>query len=395
MFSCWSVSDFSNFIWRSGIFWYISRPASSNFPSLWAVINSCLALSISSWIFLLCSERFFWLIQILFNFLLSLSSSSISFFNSSILRIELSSFSFWIACSSILNCINFRSISSSFSGLESNSILSLLAASSIKSIALSGMKRSVIYLSESLTAETIALSDILIPWWASYLSFRPLNIEIVSSIFGSPAIIDWNLLAKAASFSICFLYSSKVVAPIQWSSPLARAGFNMFEASIAPSAEPAPTIVWSSSTNKITLFLEWFISCKTDLRRSSNSPLYFAPANKLPRSKASNLLSFKVSGMSLLIILCAKPSTIAVFPTPGSPIKTGLFFVLLAKTCKVRLISSSLPITGSIFPFIASSVIFLVNLIKALLFASGSFPTAFLPSLIFSISFLICWCGNL
>jgi hypothetical protein len=39
-------------------------------------------------------------------------------------------------------------------------------------------------------------------------------------------------------FSMYFLYSLSVVAPTQRSSPRASAGFNMFEASIAPSARP-------------------------------------------------------------------------------------------------------------------------------------------------------------
>ena len=44
-----------------------------------------------------------------------------------------------------------------------------------------------------------------------------------------------------------FRYSSIVVAPITCSSPRASAGFSMFEASIEPSAAPAPTTVCSSS----------------------------------------------------------------------------------------------------------------------------------------------------
>jgi hypothetical protein len=46
--------------------------------------------------------------------------------------------------------------------------------------------------------------------------------------------------SKAASFSIYFWYSSRVVAPIVCNSPRAKAGFKIFEASIAPSAPPAP-----------------------------------------------------------------------------------------------------------------------------------------------------------
>ena len=62
---------------------------------------------------------------------------------------------------------------------------------------------------------------------------------------------------------------------------------------------------------------------------SSNSPLYFVPATKSPISSVKTLLSSSMSGISPSCILCAKPSAIAVLPTPGSPIKTGLFLVLL------------------------------------------------------------------
>ncbi len=52
----------------------------------------------------------------------------------------------------------------------------------------------------------------------------------------------------------------------------------------------------------------------------------------------------------------AKPSTMAVLPTPGSPISTGLFLVRRASTWIVRRISSSRPITGSSFCARAISV---------------------------------------
>lgn len=50
------------------------------------------------------------------------------------------------------------------------------------------------------------------------------------------------------------------------------------------------------------------------------------------------------------------PSAIAVFPTPGSPMITGLFFVLRDNIWMHRRISSSRPITGSSLPRLASSV---------------------------------------
>ena len=49
-------------------------------------------------------------------------------------------------------------------------------------------------------------------------------------------------------------------------------------------------------------------------------------------------------------IFCAKPSTIAVLPTPGSPIRHGLFLFLRDKICITLVISFCLPITGSSFP---------------------------------------------
>ena len=51
----------------------------------------------------------------------------------------------------------------------------------------------------------------------------------------------------------------------------------------------------------------------------------------------------------------ARPSTIAVLPTPGSPISTGLFLVRRERTWITRRISSSRPITGSSLPCSAAS----------------------------------------
>src|SRR6187551_3309676 len=53
---------------------------------------------------------------------------------------------------------------------------------------------------------------------------------------------------------------------------------------------------------------------------------------------------------------CARPSTIVVFPTPGSPIRTGLFFVRRDRICMTRSISCSRPITGSSLDSRASCV---------------------------------------
>ena len=74
------------------------------------------------------------------------------------------SFSRLIASRSISNCLIRRDISSKASGTESTSMRSFAAASSIKSMALSGRNRSVIYRSDNCTAAMIASSLILTLW---------------------------------------------------------------------------------------------------------------------------------------------------------------------------------------------------------------------------------------
>ena len=133
----------------------------------------------------------------------------------------------------------------------------------------------------------------------------------------------------------------------------------MFAASSAPSAPPAPIIVCISSINK-----RIFPDCVTSLTAlfilSSNSPLYFEPATIPERSSVSTFLSLIISGTSPTAIFCASPSTTAVFPTPGSPTRHGLFFVLLLSISISLVISLSLPMTGSSFPSFAYSVRFLL-----------------------------------
>ncbi len=140
-----------------------------------------------------------------------------------------------------------------------------------------------------------------------------------------------------------------MVAPIERNSPRASAGFRRFDASIDPSLAPAPTSVCSSSMNKITPPSLFCTASITAFSRSSNSPRNFAPATNAPRSRESKRFPLRLSGTSPETIRRASPSTIAVFPTPGSPISTGLFFVRRESTCITRRISSSRPITGSIF----------------------------------------------
>ena len=139
------------------------------------------------------------------------------------------------------------------------------------------------------------------------------------------------------------------------SSPRVSAGLIILEASIVPSAEPAPTIVCSSSMKRI-MFLERRISSMTALMRSSNWPRYFVPATISARSRVMTRLSRSSSGTLPAAISWARPSTMAVLPTPASPRRTGLFLVRRHRIWMTRSISFLRPMTGSISPLRAISV---------------------------------------
>ena len=124
---------------------------------------------------------------------------------------------------------------------------------------------------------------------------------------------------------------------------------------MAPSAPPAPMMVCSSSINN-SIFPAFFTSARTFLIRSSNSPRYLEPATIPDKSSVTTRLLMTLSGTIPDTIFCASPSTTAVFPTPGSPIRHGLFLLLLLNIWMTRWISSSRPITGSNPPSLASCV---------------------------------------
>ena len=189
---------------------------------------------------------------------------------------------------------------------------------------------------------------------------------MVSSTEGSSISTVWKRRTKALSASKYFWYSSKVVAPIVRSSPRARAGFKILAASIAPLPPPAPMRVWISSMKRMISPLLSVTSRIRPLRRSSNSPLNFAPAINAAMSKVKICLDCKFSGTSFCTMRQAIPSTIAVLPTPASPIKIGLFFLRRDKMCSTRRISSSRPIMGSSLPLSARSLRLTANFFKAL-----------------------------
>lgn len=87
-------------------------------------------------------------------------------------------------------------------------------------------------------------------------------------------------------------------------------------------------------------------SLRTAFSRSSNSPRYLAPAirNPCPGRKWSCPSG---GGDVPLTMRWASPSAMAVLPTPGSPMSTGLFLLLRLRIRMTLRISSSRPMTGS------------------------------------------------
>jgi hypothetical protein len=119
---------------------------------------------------------------------------------------------------------------------------------------------------------------------------------MVSSTDGSPTYTCWKRRSRAGSFSTYLRYSSSVVAPTMRSSPRASIGLIMLPASIAPSAPPAPTMVWISSTNVMTSPAASVISLSTAFSRSSNSPRYLAPASIAADVEADEALVLQALG---------------------------------------------------------------------------------------------------
>mmetsp|Transcript_6100 Transcript_6100/g.13553 ORF Transcript_6100/g.13553 Transcript_6100/m.13553 type:complete len:207 (-) Transcript_6100:495-1115(-) len=185
---------------------------------------------------------------------------------------------------------------------------------------------------------------------------------------------------------MCCRYSSSVVAPIILSSPRANIGLSRLAASIAPSDFPAPRTRCTSSTKRMILPLAFLHSSNTARNLSSNSPRYLAPATKAPMSSVRRATSFNVSGTSPSKIRFANPSTMAVFPVPGSPTKHGLFLVRRQSICMMRRISSSRPITGSSLPSSAALTRSIPYFSNASYDSSADADVTFRPPLISSVA---------
>jgi len=81
--------------------------------------------------------------------------------------------------------------------------------------------------------------------------------------------------------------------------------------------------------------------------RSSNCPRYLVPATIEAISRLITRLSKSRRDTFFCTMRKANPSAIADLPTPGSPIRMGLFFLRRLRICANRSISFSRPTIGS------------------------------------------------
>ena len=145
-------------------------------------------------------------------------------------------------------------------------------------------------------------------------------------------ITGWKRRSRAASFSMCLRYSSSVVAPMQRSSPRASAGLSRLPASIAPSAAPAPTIGVELVDEEDDPALGGLDLLEHGLQAVLELAAVLRAGDERAHVERDERLSLSHSGTSPRTMRWARPSTIAVLPTPGSPMRTGLFLVRRERT---------------------------------------------------------------
>ena len=120
-------------------------------------------------------------------------------------------------------------------------------------------------------------------------------------------------------------------------SPAVRIGLISVARSIVPPVvAPAPTVEWISSMKRMARGRSTS-ALMTALKRSSKSPRNRVPASSAPVSSENTSASFEQIGhVVAAAVAAARPSAIAVLPTPASPTNTGLFLRRRQSTSIVR-----------------------------------------------------------
>ena len=193
-------------------------------------------------------------------------------------------------------------------------------------------------------------------WCRSSRGRRATSTSHVWMASSSSTSTGWKRRSSAGSPRIHLSYSLPVVAPTTRMSPRTSAGLSMFAASMAaPSAVPCPIRLCSSSTNKMRSGSA--ARSRTRRRmRSSYWPRNAVPASNATWSSARMRASLSAGGTSPAAMRCARPSTMAVLPTPALPMSAGLFLLWRSRMSTTRATSASRQRTGSRSPRRASAV---------------------------------------
>ena len=174
---------------------------------------------------------------------------------------------------------------------------------------------------------------------------------MVSSTVGSSTITGWNRRSSAGSFSIYWRYSSRVVAPMQCSSP-GQHGLEQV-------ARVHGTVCFARAHNGVQLVDEQDDPpslFSLPAKRSSSAPQIRRGIWRLPPARpcpAEDLAVFQVFRDVAAQMRCANPSAMAVCLARLAD-EHGLFFVFRLRIRITLRISASGPITGTSFCWRAS-----------------------------------------
>ena len=181
-------------------------------------------------------------------------------------------------------------------------------------------------------------------------------MQIVSSTVGWSTRTGWKRRSSAASFSMCLRYSSRVVAPMR--VELAAGEHRLEQVGgvhrALGRARPDDRVELVDEEDDLALGVLDLL--QDGLEALLELAAELGAGDERAEVERDDALVLQPSGTSPRTMRWASPSTIAVLPTPGSPIRTGLFFVRRLRTWMVRRISSSRPMTGSSLPARASAV---------------------------------------
>ena len=174
----------------------------------------------------------------------------------------------------------------------------------------------------------------------------------MSSTDGSPTKTGWKRRSSAASFSMCLRYSSSVVAPT--AAQLAAREHRLEQVGGVHRA-----LGRAGADDRVQLVDEQDDRARGlgDLLEHGLEPVLELAAvlragDQRAHVERDDALVLQRLGHVARDDALGEPSTIAVLPTPGSPISTGLFLVRRERTWITRRISSSRPMTGSSLPLL-------------------------------------------